>query len=312
MTDGPAPRETHIVTVDQAGLRADKVLAMAFPQWSRERLQAGFLGKQVFCNGEEIPKRHRPEAGDVLEFSLPRETETTIEPTEIPLNIVYEDETIVVVDKAPGIVTHPGVGTGSNTLVHALLHHTGGKLASAGGAERPGVVHRLDKETSGLIVFAKTDEAYLALQKSFADRANHKEYLALVMRGPRLDGGSITAAIGRHPVQRVKMMVRDNGRPAHTDWMVENRFGHLASRIRCILHTGRTHQIRVHLAHLGIPLLGDELYGFHPNQWKGPPVPRVMLHAQRLIITHPARGERLELTAPVPADFLRVMKELDE
>jgi 23S rRNA pseudouridine1911/1915/1917 synthase len=254
--------------------------------------------------GVSLGQSDRVRPGDVLEFSLPAAAPSELAPAAIPLSILYEDEHLVAVDKPPGMVVHPGANTGGDTLVHALLAHCRGGLSGVGGVERPGIVHRLDKETSGVVVAAKTDAAHRALAAQFAGRTVRKEYLALVAGAPELAAGEIRRPIGRHPRQRHRMAVvaGPGGRAAHTDWAVEERFGGAAALLRCVLHTGRTHQIRVHLRSLGHPLLGDAAYG-----WKAaaglPRPPRVMLHAERLALDHPATGRRLELRAPAPEDF---------
>ena len=208
------------------------------------------------------------------------------------------------------MVVHPGDGTREDALVHALLHHCDEKLSTVGAPERPGIVHRLDKDTTGVIVVAKTDPVHHALVKQFAERETGKEYLALASDVPREKSGSVTLPIGRHPTIRVKMAVVENGKPAHTDWEIIESFGNLASLIRCRIHTGRTHQIRVHLSSLGHPVVGDETYGFKPARSKIPSPPRVLLHAQKLSFTHPANGELMTVEAPVPEDFSDYLKLL--
>ena len=230
---------------------------------------------------------------------------------EIPLGILFEDDDIVVVNKPVGMITHPGSGTGDDTLVHALLHHTNGKLSSVGAPDRPGIVHRLDKETSGIIVVAKTDLAHHKLAAAFSDRETYKRYTALVSGVPKLASGSIKEPIGRHPTHRTRMSVQANGRVAHTDWVLKERFGDRAAVVSCVIHTGRTHQIRVHMQHLKHPLLGDTTYGFHANRLKGIKVPRVMLHSTELHVQHPVSGEPMEFVAPLPEDFEQLVRELE-
>jgi 23S rRNA pseudouridine1911/1915/1917 synthase len=212
------------------------------------------------------------------------------------------------------MVVHPGAGTREDTLVHALLAHCEGELSGIGGVERPGIVHRLDRETSGVMLVAKTDAAHRGLAEQFAQRTSHKEYLALVDGAPGLLSGSIRRPIGRNPTQRHKMGIVEGekgGRDAHTDWeRVETFGGTVASLIRCVLHTGRTHQIRVHLKALGHVLLGDLVYGWKPVLRMPGPVPRVMLHAERLQVTHPSTGKPLDLHAPLPADFVAQLTAL--
>lgn len=286
--------------------RADKVLAAHFPEYSRAALQRAFDAGLVALAGGAIERKHPVGAGDVITFSLPETRPATLRAVEIPLQILFEDEHLLAVNKAAGMVVHPGAGTGEDTLVHALLAHCRGQLSGIGGEERPGIVHRLDRETSGVILVAKHDAAHRGLAAAFARRDVVKEYLALVAGVPRAAAGRIEKAIARHPTQRHRMKaVATGGRPARTDWTVLETWARWAARVRCRIHTGRTHQIRVHLSSCGHPLLGDPVYGFRETSVPVA-VPRVMLHAEHLVITHPITGRRLELRAPVPADFAAV------
>jgi 23S rRNA pseudouridine1911/1915/1917 synthase len=219
---------------------------------------------------------------------------------------------MLAINKAAGMVVHPGAGTAADTLVHALLAHCRGNLSGVGGVERPGIVHRLDRETSGIILVAKTDAAHRGLSGQFAARTIEKEYLAIVGGSPELLRGSIRKPIGRHPAQRHKMTVsaEGKGREAWTDWAVVERFGAGAALVRCVLHTGRTHQIRVHLKSLGHGLLGDRLYGRQADLHLPLKVPRTMLHAEHLVLQHPVTGKVLDLRAPLPPDFAAVLKAL--
>jgi 23S rRNA pseudouridine1911/1915/1917 synthase len=302
------------ITSAQAGERADKALALHFADLSRARLQEAFAQKKVLLRGGPIAKSHRVAKGDVLSVELPEAEPTEVAAIAGDLRVMFEDDDILVLDKGPGTVMHPGGGTGDDTLVHFALHHTGGQLSRLGGARRPGIVHRLDKDTTGAVVLAKSDRAYLALVKLFSERAVAKEYLALVQGVPALRSGSIREPIGRNPVVRVKMAVVPGarGKPAHTDWAVEEVFGKSAALVRCWLHTGRTHQIRVHLAHLGHPLLGDYAYGWRPRGPAAAQPRRVMLHAALLAFPHPADGRVLEFRAPVPEDFSAHAAQLRE
>lgn len=295
----------------QGSSRADKVLAAAFPQHSRAFLQKLFEAGLVWRESEILTKKAKVTGGELLSFTVPATRPLELRPVNIPLRVLFEDGAMIAVDKAPGMVVHPGAGTGEDTLVHALLHHCEGQLAGIGGVERPGIVHRLDKETSGVIVAAKSERAFRALSEMFAERALRKFYSALVLGTPEPPVGEIRAAIGRHSVHRTRMCVREDGRFAHTDYEVAETAGG-ASLVHCRIHTGRTHQIRVHLAHLGCPLLGDETYGFRANRLPGVAVPRVMLHARRLELTHPVSGEELTLEAPLPEDFSGVLGQLRE
>jgi len=294
-------------------VRADKVLCAELPELSRSRVQKLFEAGLVWRDDEALDKSEKLRAGDMISFGIPPVQPARLRPVDIPLRVIYEDEHMLAIDKAPGMVVHPGAGTAENTLVHALLFHCKGSLSGIGGEERPGIVHRLDKETSGVMVAAKTDAAFLALAKSFEERQTHKCYLALVAGGPSLPGGTVDAPIGRHPTNRQKMSVRDWGRPALSEWEIVERFDRTATLLRVRIHTGRTHQVRVHMSHIGYPLAGDPAYGWQMNSWpKDVPVPRVMLHAWKLTIPHPITGEPLELEAPLPEDFKTVLAQLRE
>jgi 23S rRNA pseudouridine1911/1915/1917 synthase len=299
------------VSADEAQGRADKFFAAQFEDVSRARLQRSFDAGQVTFDGAVIDKRFKVTRAGCLRAVL-EDVDASIGPTAvaIPLEIIYEDEALIVVNKPVGMVTHPGSGTGDDTLVHALLHHTAGCLSTVGAPERPGIVHRLDKETSGLIIVAKTDTAHHKLAAAFAERATFKRYRALVLGVPKQASGSITEPIGRHPVVRTRMSVQAKGRAAHTDWSVEERFGETAALVSCVIHTGRTHQIRVHLSHLKHSLLGDSSYGFKANRLPGVAVPRVMLHSTELRVRHPVRDEPMHFEAPLPEDFQQVMEQL--
>ncbi len=308
----PLQPSVFCVPAHCGGARADKVLAEMFPEYSRSQLQKIIDAGGVSLGGKLLARKTPVPAGATLEIAFPQEKKSSLVPAEIPLEIIFEDEDIVAVNKVAGIVTHPGAGTLDDTLVHALLHHTGGKLAMAGGEARPGVVHRLDKETSGVILFAKTNAAYTALVEKFSLRELDKQYLALVDGAPDLLAGVVREPIDRDPVHRTKMCVRESGKPSRTDWFVEERFGDKAALVRCILHTGRTHQIRVHLAFLGHPVLGDQTYGKTRHGHEGWPMPRTMLHAERLRLAHPISGESLDLRAPLPPDFFNLAEFLRE
>jgi len=289
--------------------RADKVLAGAFREHSRAALQRAFEAGLVRRNGRVMAKSDEVTAGETLEFVLPEVVPTELNPVAIPLNVLYEDEHLLAVNKAAGMVVHPGVGTGEDTLVHALLAHCAGGLSGVGGIERPGIVHRLDKGTSGVLLVAKNDAAHRGLSEQFAGRQLRKEYLALVAGVPRLKSGMIERAISRHPVHRERMTVGEGGRPARTDWEIVEAFGDRAALVRCRIHSGRTHQIRVHVKSIGHPLIGDTTYG-----WKADPhLPdpgRVMLHAERIAFLHPVTARPLDLRAPLPADFTNLLATL--
>jgi 23S rRNA pseudouridine1911/1915/1917 synthase len=292
------------VTADMDRVRADKVLHAQMPELSRSRVQKLFDEGLVWRGDTALAKSDKLREGDEVSYEIPPPRPARLEAVDIPLRILYEDAHMLAIDKAPGMVVHPGAGTGADTLVHALLHHCKGQLSGIGGEERPGIVHRLDKETSGVIVAAKTDEAFLGLTKAFAERQTKKTYLAIVSGAPTKVGDKVDAPIGRHSVNRQRMCVREDGRPSLSEWEVAERFGKAATLLSVRIHTGRTHQVRVHMAHIGLPLAGDTIYGFHANKWPASvPVPRILLHAWQLGIPHPVTGEMLELEAPLPQDF---------
>ena len=306
---GHLPASTFIVPPDRRRERADKVLARAFPEHSRVAFQRALDAGLVKLDGTVISRDVDVQSGQTLEFSFPEVKAAEVKGVDLPLDVIFEDKHLIVLNKAAGMVVHPGVGTGDDTLVHALLAHCAGGLSGIGGVERPGIVHRLDKETTGLIVVAKNDVAHRALADQFASRTLKKEYLALVSGVPRQDRGTVDSAISRHPIHRHRMTTGEGGRPAKTDWVVEKKFGTLAALLRCRIHTGRTHQIRVHLKSLGHPLLGDPTYGWKPNPAMAVP-PRVMLHAEHLVFAHPVTGKVMDLTAPLPKDFKAMISDL--
>jgi len=299
-----------VVAEGARAVRADRVLAAAFPEHSRTALQRAFDAGLVRRGGTVISRDTAVAGGDRLEFALPGVAPTELKPADIPLDVLYEDRHLLAVNKASGMIVHPGAATGEDTLVHALLSHCAGTLSGIGGVERPGIVHRLDKETTGVIVVAKTDQAHRALADQFATRTLTKEYVALVSGVPQLLSGTIDRAIGRHPVHRHRMTVGEGGKPARTDWERAETFGDLAALVRCRIFTGRTHQIRVHLKSLGHPILGDALYGWKPEPRLKEQPARVMLHAEHLVLMHPATGRELDLRAPLPEDFSRLIRAL--
>ncbi len=264
----------------------------------------------------------RLRAGERVLVELPPPREVALEPEDIPLAVVHEDADVLVVDKPAGLVVHPGAGVTRGTLVHALLHHAPG-IAGVGGPGRPGIVHRLDKQTSGLMVVAKSPAAYRALVEMLRARAVRRTYLALVWGAPRAAAGTVEGAIGRDPRRRQRMaVVRRGGKPARTRWRVRERLGP-ACLLEVALDTGRTHQIRVHLAHAGLPVVGDPLYGGRGkgqlNAGEGERslraallagMPRQALHAAELEFPHPITAEALRFTAPLPEDFRQALERL--
>lgn len=284
-------------TVPESGSRLDQWLAAREPRLSRSRWQELIREGHVQVNGRATKPNAKLRADDRVDFQEPRPVATeNAQPEEIPLAVLYEDADLVVIDKPAGMVVHPAAGHWAGTAVNALLHHCG-ELSVIGGEHRPGIVHRLDRETSGCLVVAKNDAAHQALAKQFASRTVRKVYLAIAAGPFRQTSGEIDAPIGRHPSDRKKMAVLEKGRAARTSWRVLQELS-AGVLVECTLHSGRTHQIRVHLKHLGHPLLGDVVYG------KRGGFARQMLHAWQLGFTHPRTGERVECVAPVPEDFL--------
>jgi len=303
----------HIVPAGIRHLRADKALALAHPEHSRAAFHRAFDAGLVKRGGQAISRDTSVAGGDALEYSFPDTKPAELRAVAIPLDVIFEDRHLLAVNKTSGMIVHPGAGTGEDTLVHALLAHCAGGLSGIGGVERPGIVHRLDRETSGIILVAKTDAAHRGLSEQFSERTLQKEYLALVAGSTELMSGSNRKAIGRNTSQRHKMAVVDaeqGGKDAHTDWEVVERFGQIATLVRCAIHTGRTHQIRVHLKSLGHILLGDAVYGWKPDARLPVQPERVMLHAEHLVFRHPISGKMLDLRAPLPDDMTAMIAQL--
>ena len=293
---------------DRDGERLDAFLARSVEDLTRSAAQR-LLEGAVTQGGSALKKNHRTCAGEVLEVALPDPEPLDIRPQDIPLDVVYEDRDVIVVNKPVGMVVHPAPGHPDGTLVNALLYHCGDSLSGINGALRPGIVHRIDRDTSGLIIAAKNDKAHLALAAQLQDHSLARTYEAVAVGGLREEQGTVNAPIGRHPVDRKKMAVDwKNGRPAVTHWSVLGRYPGY-THVECRLETGRTHQIRVHLASIGHPLLGDIVYGSKK------PVPGLAgqcLHARRLRFVHPASGEAVELECPLPDWFQAVLNRLGQ
>jgi len=286
-------------------LRLDRFLAVALPVFSRARLQTLIRAEMVRLNGKPARPRDLVHTGDTVELEEPAIEKIEAQPEQIALEILFEDEDLLVLNKPAGLVMHPGAGHVQHTLVNALLAHCT-NLSGIGGRERPGIVHRLDKETSGCLVVAKNDATHRDLSKQFAARTMEKIYLALVAGVPRKSTGVIDKAIARHPVHRQRMSIaRRQGRSAKTEYRVL-RSSREISLLECTLHSGRTHQIRVHLHDLGHPVLGDKLYGGK----RAGDFPRQMLHAWKLAFTHPRTNTVMKFQAPLPNDFLEAMRDL--
>ncbi|MDP9195914.1 MAG: RluA family pseudouridine synthase [Pseudomonadota bacterium] len=320
----PGTVSRGVLTLDQAGQRLDRVLADLVPDLSRSRLKTLIEKGHVRLDGQTIvDASYRVKQDQVFEVTVPPPEAAVPQAQDIPLKIVYEDEHLLVIDKPPGLVVHPAAGNADSTLVNALLHHCGDSLSGIGGVKRPGIVHRLDKDTSGLMVVAKTDAAHQALSGQFGGRTISRTYHALVQGIPAPASGRIEGAIGRHPVHRKKMaVVNHGGKPAATLYRTLRVFGRAFSLVECTLLTGRTHQIRVHMTSIGHPLAGDPLYGrISETGMKGWPVtvqkavmdfPRQALHAVALKFEHPATGETLQFTSPYPDDLRDLLGLLEE
>jgi 23S rRNA pseudouridine1911/1915/1917 synthase len=332
MSETHERKETVIATPDDAGARLDRVLAARIEGLSRTRLKALILNGAVTIGGRTIrDPEHRVNAADEIMVNVPAADDPEPKGENIPLTIVYEDDDLIVIDKPSGLVVHPAPGHSSGTLVNALIAHCGDTLSGIGGVKRPGIVHRLDKDTTGLLVVAKNDRAHTGLSEQFADHGREgplvREYLAFAWGAPGRPKGTIDAPIERHPHARDKMAVRQNGREAITHWqLLESYSGTdgkpVASFLVCRLETGRTHQIRVHLAHAGHPLLGDETYGtgYRTKAVHLPPAAqaaladlgRQALHAYLLGFEHPISGEELQFRSELPADLARLRDALLE
>jgi 23S rRNA pseudouridine1911/1915/1917 synthase len=321
--------ETVRIAADEAGQRLDRVLAARIPALSRSRLKALILSGQVTIAGRTIrDPAAQVNSGDAVTLAVPEAAPAVPQGEAIPLAVVYEDDALIVIDKPKGLVVHPAAGHAAGTLVNALIAHCGASLSGIGGVKRPGIVHRLDKDTSGLMVVAKTNKAHRALSAQFASKAEgplHRGYLALVWGAPSRPKGTIDAPLDRHPRARDKRAVREGGRQAVTHWQVLERFAGadgkpVASLLACTLGTGRTHQIRVHLAHIGHPVMGDATYatGFKTKASRLLPAARAALealgrqalHAYLLAIKHPDSGETLEFHSELPGDLRRLRDAL--
>jgi 23S rRNA pseudouridine1911/1915/1917 synthase len=325
-----AQTQTVTIAAEDDGARLDRVLAARIPALSRSRLKALILAGEVAIDGRTIrDPGERVKSGMRVAVNVPPPEAAAPAAEDIPLKVVYEDDDLIVIDKPAGLVVHPAAGHPGGTLVNALIAHCGQSLSGIGGVKRPGIVHRLDKDTSGLLVVVKNDRAHKALAEQFADHGRSgpldRGYLALVWGAPERPRGTVAAPIGRHPHARDKQAIRQDGREAVTHWQVLERYRGsdgkpAASLIECRLETGRTHQIRVHLAHVGHPVIGDPVYGtgFRTKSARLPPaaqaalaaLERQALHAYLLTVEHPTTGEKLEFQSELPGDFARLRDSL--
>jgi 23S rRNA pseudouridine1911/1915/1917 synthase len=294
--------------------RLDTWLRSQFPAVSRGAIQRLIDEGHIQVDGHKVKPTHVPRAGQTVTVHWPEARALEAKPENIPLEILFEDASLLVLNKPAGLVVHPAAGHDEHTLVNALLHHCSGQLSGIGGVARPGIVHRLDKETSGCLVVAKTDESHLALSAQFASRKVSKVYQAIVCGEMVRDSGEIRAAIARHATHRKRMAVTEGGgREAHTSYRVLERL-RSSTHVEAIIHTGRTHQIRVHFQHVGHPLVGDGTYGNRQNlrleEVTGYAASRQMLHAFQLSFLHPRLGKKMEFKAPLPPDFLDALAAL--
>ena len=292
-------------STEHAGVRLDAFLS-ADGALTRSQAARLIAEGRVRVNGKPAAKSARLSGGETVTVDVPQLRETALPPQDIPLDVVYEDDDVIVVNKPTGLVVHPAPGHPDGTLVNALLHHCGDSLSGIGGEKRPGIVHRIDRDTSGLIIAAKNDAAHLALSAQLKDHSLSRTYECLVTGNMKQDSGTVDAPIGRSSADRKKMAVVPTGRRAVTHWEVVARYPGV-THLRCRLETGRTHQIRVHMAHIGHPILGDTVYGAKK------PVPGLTgqcLHATGLRFVHPRTGEPVELHCPLPPEFTAMLQKL--
>lgn len=307
--------ETFTIEQSKPNVRLDQYLAGIYQAVSRGTLQRLIKQGHITVDGKSVKPTHSPKAGEVVALTWPDVRPAEPEPEDIPLEIFFEDKDLLVLNKPAGLCVHPGNGHETGTLVHALLHHCAGELSGIGGVARPGIVHRLDLDTSGCMVVAKNDVAHLGLSKQFAERTTTKIYHAITCGVMANDSGTIRKAIARHSTHRKRMAALDDGdgKAARTDYRVLERFPH-ASLAEATLHTGRTHQIRVHFQVIGYPLVGDQTYGKSQNkrltELTGCQAPRQMLHAAKLGFTHPVTQKAMICEAEWPKDFSETVEEL--
>ena len=298
---------TLTATTEEVGARIDSYLSAHLDGVTRSAAQRLLEGGMVVCEGKTLAKNYRLRGGETLCVTLPEVKETEVVAQDIPLDVVYEDEDVIVVNKPVGMVVHPAPGHSDGTLVNALLHHCGDSLSGVGGEKRPGIVHRIDRDTSGLIIAAKNDAAHLHLAAQLSDHTLARTYECLVVGNLREDYGTVNAPIGRHHSDRKKMAVTARcGRDAVTHWEVIARYPGV-THVRCRLETGRTHQIRVHMAHICHPILGDTVYG---NKKPVAGLTGQCLHAVGLRFIHPRTGEAVELHCDLPEEFENQLHKL--
>lgn len=303
--------EKSLFTIERGGQRLDQYLASRFERegLTRSRIQQLIRSGMVLVNGIPLKAKHILQAGDALTVTIPPQLPSHLIPEQVDFITLHEDEDLIVLIKPPGVVVHPAAGHSTATLVHGLLHHCGG-LSGINGELRPGIVHRLDKDTSGVMVVAKTDYAHQTLAAQFKEREVTKIYQALVDGRLIGESGRVALPIGRHPVHRKKMAIREDGREAVTNWRVLERFAQGLALLELGLETGRTHQIRVHMAALSHPVAGDPVYGRKNLCYQELGITRQCLHAHTLAFSHPRTGEDLRFTAPLWPDMLQALELL--
>lgn len=294
--------------LEEKGLRLDKVILNHMPDRSRTEIQKWIKAGQVIVNDNVEKANYKVEAEDVIQVTLPDPQSTEINPEDIPLDIIYEDEDVIVVNKPKQMVVHPAPGHYSGTLVNALMYHCGNELSGINGTSRPGIVHRIDMDTTGSLIICKNDMAHQSLAAQLKEHSINRIYEAIVHGNIKEEEGTVNAPIGRHPTDRKKMSIHaKNARNAITHYKVLKRFGEY-TYIQCKLETGRTHQIRVHMASIGHPLLGDQVYG--PKKCPFSKLIGQTLHARTLGFIHPRTGEYIEVNAPLPDYFLNLLEKL--
>ncbi|HUJ30936.1 MAG TPA: RluA family pseudouridine synthase [Candidatus Acidoferrum sp.] len=312
----PTEQFEFTVPEEHAGQRLDRFLTAQLPEMTRSRVQVLMDEGRVRVDGAALKPSHRVAAGEVIVVEIPPAPPAGVEPEEIPLDVLYEDRDVAVINKPANMIVHPGAGADSGTMVAALLHRFGGMdgLSAVGGPLRPGIVHRLDKGTSGALLIARTNPAHKKLVDEFRDRRVEKTYVALLHGKVKGESGRIEMPIARDLRRRSRMTARRReGRDARTDWRIRLRLGAF-SFVEADLHTGRTHQIRVHFSALGCPVVGDTLYGAPRQERAGnellPPLARNFLHAARLAFEHPRTGKRMQFRAPLPLELENYLREL--
>lgn len=295
-----------LVCDEEENIRLDVFLSKCFQDKSRSYIQNVIEDKLVEVNGRVKKSNYKVKAGDNIKITIPDPVNLNIQSEDIPLDILYEDKDVIVVNKPQGMIVHPAPGVYEGTLVNALLNHCH-DLSGINGVTRPGIVHRIDKDTSGILVVAKNDNSHNKLAKQLKDHSMTREYIALVEGVVKLDEGTVDEPIARHPKDKIKMAVCVNGKKAITHYKVIKRFKN-NTLIKCILETGRTHQIRVHMAYIGHPLVGDPVYGYKKQRFK---LGGQLLHAEKLGFIHPATGKYIEFETEIPDYFKKVIKVLD-